>query len=380
MSGPTVSAAHAAAAGGWVISPVRIPAADGGKPPAAVGPSTDLSACQALREAHELEQWGNLDRCPTLAEALEYWRGTGYEERHLYLARAAGEPAGLCSVTLPLRENTATAGIDILVGPAHRRRGLGRAMLDYAEAVARARGRTSLDGFHEVPLDRVGPGTDMLPARSGAGALPLSDPGTAFAAAAGYGLEQVERSSRLDVPVARELLDRLGEEAATSAGDYAVVLWHDACPEEYVAGYAALKTRMSTDVPMAGLDWEREEWDPARVRDEEAAWGRSGVQAVVAAAKHRGTGRLVAYTVLNWRPGVPGSITQQDTLVAGGHRGHRLGMLVKVANLRQAQERWPSVRSVLTWNASENQHMLSINIALGFKPAGYEGEWQKRLG
>jgi hypothetical protein len=77
---------------------------------------------------------------------------------------------------------------------------------------------------------------------------------------------------------------------------------------------------------------------------------------------------------------VPGSITQQDTLVAGGHRGHRLGMLVKVANLRQAQERWPSVRSVLTWNASENQHMLSINIALGFKPAGYEGEWQKRLG
>jgi hypothetical protein len=24
--------------------------------------------------------------------------------------------------------------------------------------------------------------------------------------------------------------------------------------------------------------------------------------------------------------------------------------------------------------------MLAINIALGFKPAGYEGEWQKRLG
>ncbi|MBT2249667.1 GNAT family N-acetyltransferase [Arthrobacter sp. BHU FT2] len=380
MSGPTVSAAHADAAGGWAIRPVRIPAADGGKLAAAVGPSTDLSACQALREAHELELWGNLDRCPTPAEALEYWRGTGYEERHLYLAGAAGEPAGLCSVTLPLRENTATAGIDILVDPAHRRRGLGRALLDYAEAVARGRGRTSLDGYHEVPLDRVGPGTDMLPARSGAGALPLSDPGTAFAAAAGYGLEQVERSSRLDVPVARELLDRLGGEAATSAGDYAVILWHDGCPEEYVAGYAALKTRMSTDVPMAGLGWEREEWDPARVRDEEAAWGRSGVQTVVAAAKHRGTGRLVAYTVLNWRPGVPGSITQQDTLVAGSHRGHRLGMLVKVANLRQAQERWPSVRSVLTWNASENQHMLSINIALGFKPAGYEGEWQKRLG
>jgi hypothetical protein len=55
-------------------------------------------------------------------------------------------------------------------------------------------------------------------------------------------------------------------------------------------------------------------------------------------------------------------------------------MLVKVANLRRAQEKWPRARSVLTWNASENQHMLAINTALGFRPAGYEGEWQKRLG
>ena len=66
--------------------------------------------------------------------------------------------------------------------------------------------------------------------------------------------------------------------------------------------------------------------------------------------------------------------------MAGPHRGHRLGMLVKAANLGGRRPGWPSVRSVLTWNASENQHMLSINIALGFRPAGYEGEWQKRLG
>jgi hypothetical protein len=88
----------------------------------------------------------------------------------------------------------------------------------------------------------------------------------------------------------------------------------------------------------------------------------------------------VAYTVLNWRAGVPDSIAQQDTLVQSEHRGRRLGLLIKVANLRRAQTRWPAARSVLTWNANENQHMLAINIALGFKPAGFEGEWQKRLG
>jgi hypothetical protein len=133
-------------------------------------------------------------------------------------------------------------------------------------------------------------------------------------------------------------------------------------------------------VPTAGMDWEGEIWDADRVRRDEEMLARSGVQALVAAAVHNGTGELVAYTVLNWRPEVPSTVLQQDTLVSGAHRGHRLGMLIKLANLRRAQERWPSAGSVLTWNANENQHMLAINIALGFKPAGYEGEWQKRLG
>ena len=54
-------------------------------------------------------------------------------------------------------------------------------------------------------------------------------------------------------------------------------------------------------------------------------------------------------------------------------------MLVKIANLRRAQVAWPAARSVITWNASENRHMLAINNALGFRPSGLEGAWQKRL-
>ncbi|ACL40669.1 GCN5-related N-acetyltransferase [Pseudarthrobacter chlorophenolicus A6] len=380
MSGIPLPLPPDAAAAGILISPVEIPVEGNRTQPPGVVPSEDFRACHALRESHELSLWGNLDRCPTLAESQEFWRGNPYEERHLFLARRGGSPAGLCSVTLPLRENTDTAGIDVLVHPAQRRQGIGRALLQFAEAVAHRQGRTSLDGYHEVPLERVGPDAAMLPAKSGSGALPLADPAVAFAAASGYSLEQVERSSRLDLPVPAAQLARVEAEATGSAAAYSVVHWDDQCPDEFVAGLAALKATMSTDVPTAGLGWEREDWDAARVRDEEAAMLRGGVQCVVAAARHRGTGELVAYTVLNWRPGVPGSATQQDTLVAGPHRGHRLGMLVKAANLRRAQARWPSARSVLTWNASENQHMLSINIALGFRPAGYEGEWQKRLG
>ena len=343
-------------------------------------PSADLLACQAMKEAEALAVWGSLERCLTPAEALEFWRGNEYEERHLFLARAGGEPVGMCSVTLPLRENLATAGIDVLVIPARRRRGLGRALLEHAETVARARGRSSLDSFHEVPLDAVRRDSPMVAARSGAGQLPGDDPATAFALSAGYALEQVERSSRLMLPVPDARLARLEAEALARSGDYILTAWDGHCPDTLVDGYAGLRARMSTDAPTAGMDWEREDWDVRRVRDDEQALVRSGVQTSVAAAVYRPTGELVAYSVLAWRPRVPESLLQQDTLVAAGHRGHRLGMLIKAANLRHAQEKWPPARSVLTWNASENQHMLAINTALGFRPAGYEGEWQKRLG
>ncbi|WP_045729567.1 GNAT family N-acetyltransferase [Pseudarthrobacter chlorophenolicus] len=340
----------------------------------------DFLACQAMREAQELETWGNLDRGYTLAEELEHWRGTPYEARHLFVARIGNETAGMCSVTLPLRENLRTAGINVLVVPAFRRRGLGSQLLRFGEAFAQDNSRTSLDGYFELParlLDTTGP---LLPAKSGAGGLPANEPSTAFAAASGYELEQVETSSRLPLPIPADRAAALEADAAVHAADYELVGWADTCPGHLVEDYALLNARMSVDVPTAGLDWEGEIWDAARVRRDEEALARSGVQALVAAARHRPTGDLVAYTVLNWRPEVPATVLQQDTLVSGEHRGHRLGMLIKLRNLAAAQARWPSARSVLTWNASENQHMLSINIALGFRPAGFEGEWQKRLG
>jgi hypothetical protein len=69
---------------------------------------------------------------------------------------------------------------------------------------------------------------------------------------------------------------------------------------------------------------------------------------------------------------------QDDTLVAKAHRGNRLGMLVKILNLRRLEAERPSVERILTFNAAENEHMLAINVALGFRPAGHSGEWQRR--
>ncbi|HEY9358198.1 MAG TPA: GNAT family N-acetyltransferase, partial [Arthrobacter sp.] len=229
-------------------TPVGGSSGGGGRPDSAA----DFQACQVLREAHELQKWGNLDRCATASEAVEFWRGNVYEERHVYIARLGGELVGICSVTLPLRENTNTAGIDVLVAPAHRRRGWGRQLLEYAESVAAGRGRTSLDAYCEIPLELVERSAGLLPAKSGAGGLPRDEASTAFASAAGYELEQVERSSRLTLPVATERLEMLEAEASAHAGNYRMVAWAESCPEEFVAEYAVLKARMSTDAPTAG--------------------------------------------------------------------------------------------------------------------------------
>ena len=72
-------------------------------------------------------------------------------------------------------------------------------------------------------------------------------------------------------------------------------------------------------------------------------------------------------------------VSQNDTIVLKGHRGHRLGMLLKAANIRNLQSTAPGHPSIITFNAEENRHMLDVNEAVGFEPMGYEGAWKKVL-
>ncbi|MFJ4026233.1 GNAT family N-acetyltransferase [Paenarthrobacter sp. NPDC089989] len=339
--------------------------------------SADFLAFHRMRVAHETALWGNADRAPTLAEDIMFWLGNEYEERHVYLARLGGTVVGSGTLTLPLSENTTTAGVDVLVDAGYRRRGIGTAILEHLEDTARARDRVSFDGYCGAPIV---PGVPLLEAKSGSGGFPLESDATRFAVRHGYSLEQVESNSTLSLPPDGELLAALESRALPLAQGYSVIAWRDRCPDALVDAFAALKSLMSTEVPIAGLGWEGEEWDTARVRQEEATWRSSGIDAIIAAAQHEASGELAAYTVLIHRAEAPAVIYQEDTLVAPGHRGHRLGMLVKIANLRQTGVTWPDATRVMTWNASENRHMLAINIALGFKPSGFEGEWQKRLG
>ncbi len=49
------------------------------------------------------------------------------------------------------------------------------------------------------------------------------------------------------------------------------------------------------------------------------------------------------------------------------HRGHRLGLLTKVAMLDLLARREPRVTQIITWNSESNRHMIAINETLGYR-------------
>jgi GNAT superfamily N-acetyltransferase len=294
---------------------------------------------------------------------------------------APDDVVGSASVILPRVSNQHVAHASVAVRPHARGQGLGAALLLAVEELAAADGRTTviLESEHsgEPPADAPG----VLEPASGAGRIRAADPGAALCLRHGYVLEQAARYSVLDLPVAPDLLTRLHDEAAHRAGaEYRVVSWRDRAPERWLDAWADLETQMSTDEPQAGLDLEEDPWDAARLRRYEADIAASGHGYLVVAAEHVPTGALAGFTMVQYQLDRPEAVFQEDTLVAREHRGHRLGMLMKTDLLRRLAEVRPEARRVHTWNAEENAFMLGINVALGFRPAGVAGEWQKRLG
>ena len=330
--------------------------------------------------------WGTDDFALTAPRALSLLRHGEYTRRLRVLAvddtTDAPDPArvlGTAGLDLPQVDNPHTGWLGVSVRPAHRGRGLGDALHAAAVDAARAAGRTHLMAETEQDVEPP-PGAGALGAPTGSGLLSRDDPAVRFALARGWRLEQVARHSRLELPLDPNVVEAHRAAAAAVAGpDYRTVTWQDATPDVWAEQLAALRTSMSTDEPTAGLDVGEEAWDAARVRSEDAETLERGEQLLTTAVEHVPTGRLVAYSQLLAPPHTEEFVWQEDTLVQRGHRGHRLGMLVKAVQLQELARRRPSVRRISTWNAEENRWMLAINVALGFRPAGGSGVWQTTL-
>lgn len=288
-------------------------------------------------------------------------------ERHLYwLVRSGSVVVGAASLHLPMVDNLENAAADLVIHPAHRRRGVGTAVMEQLVDHARAEGRRHLIG--ELCVD--GPG------------LPTGERGNAaFAGACGAKEALVEVRRRLDLTtIDRTVIASLLEMSAAAGPDYHLVPWVDRAPDSVVDGVATLETRMVQDAPMGDLAWEPEQYDAKRWSDTENTIMGRGRRSYGCASVHTETGEVTGFTLGVIDGDVPQHAWQWTTIVLPWHRGHRLGLRLKTNALLTMLDREPQLRAMDTWNAAENGPMIAVNEALGYGELDTWAEWQLELG
>lgn len=334
----------------------------------------DFIAAYEARNATAERAYGTPDVRHTADEVLPYWLDP--EEPHALWVARIGDRVVARGTHHYMLDSPEVGWVDLDVHPDAERLGIGRALAEAIETHARELGQSRLITYVVSP-DGPGPRID---APTGFGSVPAENREVRFLVARGFRLEQVERGSRLPLPADEGVLAERAAEASAHAGpDYRVHTWVGRTPPRWLADIAILRTRMSTDAPSAGLDEPEEPWDADRVVAAEQREADGPRVAVTAVVEHVPSGTLAAYTQLHVSDDVTRPVSQYDTLVLREHRGHRLGMMLKVANLRHLTEVAPGHPSVLTWNAEENRPMLDVNEAVGFVPIGYEGAWRLDL-
>jgi GNAT superfamily N-acetyltransferase len=226
-----------------------------------------------------------------------------------------------------------------VVHTAGRRAGRGSALLQHAARRARQAGRTLLE----------------------IGALEGS-PGAAFVGAL---------TTRPSIPAVRRILaldgvpgeqqTALRAEAGPASCGYALVSWSGPAPEDEVAGVAALNAAMADAPREAGQ--EAPSWNVKRVRLDERRIAAMGLRVHVIAARALNAGELAGLTQLAVDPAMPEWGFQELTAVARPHRGHRLGLRLKLAMLDRLALQEPQLTRIMTGN----NHMIAINEQLGFR-------------
>jgi GNAT superfamily N-acetyltransferase len=317
-----------------------------------------FDAWYALLQATDEERWGDPDGGLSRREihaAVTLGRGaTRYECLSALATSGTVIGIGLCEI--PQRDNLHGASLDIRVAPAHRRHGVGTSILTEVERGLVAAGRSVLTSLAEVPLATV----------------PLvwvaTDPSTPFARRTGFVAAQTGHRRTLALPVPADRLARLRSEVTRAAGDYVVRTFRAPWPKEYVDDQCVLGRRMSTDEPAGDIQREEQVWDATRIEEADALAAAQGKVTLVAVAAHAGSGRLVAFSELALPQDHPHEAWQLPTLVLREHRGHHLGLAVKLANFE------------ITGNAAENAPMIAVNEMLGFEVVANGTFWQKEVG
>jgi len=261
-------------------------------------------------------------------------------------------------------DNLDAALVEVQVLAERRRRGYGTLMLDHLLEVVAELGRTIVTAETSYPYDAP---------RDGSGSA-----GAEFLRARGFefGLGDIQRI--VDVPTAAAMVPELLAEAAPAYAGYRLVSFSGPVPDDFVASYAALVASLPSEVPSGELTVHQRSADVQVLRVSEELLGRQRRRSIRTVALD-GDGDVAGYTSIVVPANESRIAYQWGTLVAREHRGHRLGLALKAANLELLVREEPEVDTVVTYNAQVNDHMVAINDRFGFRPVERLGEFERRL-
>ncbi|MFC4334596.1 GNAT family N-acetyltransferase [Salininema proteolyticum] len=319
-----------------------------------------LELCQTVDD-HDFANF----ETPSEAELLLGHMARPEEVRRLHwVGSVDGSVVSCAEARLYDADNTHLAGATVKVHPDHRRKGYARLLLGAIEDQARREERTTVVSWFLKPYEGSG----------------VDGHAVGFAAAQGYGPTLETAVRRVDLlEVKEDRLDALYREALAKAEGYRIVSFPDPAPDEYAEGIAYLEGRMYTDMPLGDMDLQPAEITVEKVRARERQARRRGLLSLRTIAVHEETGTVAAMSQLETAPGDELIARQGDTIADPDHRGHRLGLLVKIANQRQLRSYRPRIRYVHTGNATVNDHMVAVNEAMGYRMLGMAECYQKEL-
>ncbi len=262
---------------------------------------------------------------------------------------STGRPVGQASLELSEWDNPRLAMVFCTVHPEASGQGFGTALLQAQIDAAREAGCTTLKTYclRDRPSER-------------------------FLLAQGFERAQRTAMRRLEpASLDYEVVETMVNEAQQLADDYELVFLDGPAPPDWLPRLAALFEAIN-DAPTDDLDFEPEAYPLERLQRYEQAMLARQQHLYRLMARHRVTGDWAGHTILVVDEHRPGIGIQEDTTVVPGHRGHRLGLLLKASMLLWMRTERPELALIDTWNAESNAHMIAVNERLGCELV-YEG-------
>ena len=319
-------------------------------------PSSELSSLTALRRSldHELDPTD--PEVPAERVQADLTCSSDVMQVRGFVAWSDGEAVGWArSWNYYGRRNRDALDLDVEVHPAHRRRGIGRALLAAVIPEAIADGRNRMVAFGVK-----------------------SDATVAFWRSLGLEPEYEERASRLLFDgVDADLMNRWIERRDERAAELRLVRWRGRTPEEWMDPLRTARQAMD-DAPLGTIEWEKgmdSADEVAGLTDWEIACGYDPWVLLAVAP----SGEVAGYTKAHVDRFDRFHCQQGDTATVAAWRNRGIGRWLKAEMWTWLRAAGADVAMLETENAEENAAMLAINVEMGFEPWRTYLAWQSDL-